>query len=107
MYPEKVDIFTVTPVSNNIDDWLLDLFVQEYGTSIYTNEMRDPARPSFPVGISYIRRRLSSSVGTFYLRRTESGRPNLTLPLARKIQRRRREGDDQDVAQQQQQRKRQ
>jgi len=72
----------------------LILFVQEYGTSIYTNEIRDPAGPSFPVAASHPRRRLSSSVGTTYLRRTESGRPNLTLPLVRKIQRRRREGEE-------------
>jgi len=56
-------------VSNNIDDWLLDLFVQEYGTSIYTNEIRDPAGPSFPVGISFIRRRLSSPSAPLILRR--------------------------------------
>jgi len=57
---------------------------------------RDLVSPSgYPssVGASHPRRRLSSSVGTTYLRRTESGRPNLTLPLVRKIQRRRREGE--------------
>jgi len=42
---------------------------------------RDLVSPSgYPssVGASHPRRRLSSSVGTTYLRRTESGRPNLT-----------------------------
>jgi len=45
---------------------------------------RDLVSPSgYPssVGASHPRRRLSSSVGTTYLRRTESGRPNLTLPV--------------------------
>ena len=42
---------------------------------------RDLVSPSgYPssVGASHPRRHLSSSVGTTYLRRTESGRPNLT-----------------------------
>ena len=44
--------------------------------------LRDLVSPSgYPssVGASHPRRRLSSSVGTTYLRRTESGRPNLTV----------------------------
>ena len=47
----------------------LILFVQEYGTSIYTNEIRDPAGPSFPVVISFIRRCLSSPSAPVILRR--------------------------------------
>jgi hypothetical protein len=70
-----------------IDNWLLYLLAQACGNAIYRHEMRYPAGPSFPVGISFIRRRLSSSVGATCLRRTESGRPNLTVLVPARVSR--------------------
>jgi len=72
-------------MSDNIDDWLLNFCSYKNTEPLYIQMRsaipRDLVSPSgYPssVGASHPRRRLSSSVGTTYLRRTESGRPNLT-----------------------------